>query len=203
MELREIKDFEGYLVSDTGLVFGKMRPNQPLKPDISERNQTKYERVTLSKEGVKSRFLVHRLVAQAFIPNPENKPDINHIDNNGQNNHVDNLEWCTHSENMQHCHAQGRCSNLIASEAARKSKHRYAAVYQERMGDRFIAFYPADKVVQTSNKVSSAVKYYCKECNCVRLAKPNWNEIKEHNGTCPNCIQSLKLTDEDIVLSAR
>ena len=51
---------------------------------------------------------VHRLVAKAFIPNPNNLPEVNHIDCDPSNNHVDNLEWVTHRQNMEHCHNLGR-----------------------------------------------------------------------------------------------
>ena len=61
-----------------------------------------YYYVCLSKNGKVKKYKVNRLVAQAFIPNPDNKPFTNHIDGDKLNNNVDNLEWCTQSENMKH-----------------------------------------------------------------------------------------------------
>ena len=66
-----------------------------------------YLYVNLCKGGKPKNFFVHRLVALCFIPNPENKPEINHIDGHPLNNHVSNLEWCTRSENVQHAFDTG------------------------------------------------------------------------------------------------
>lgn len=91
---------------------GKLKKYHPryLKLDSSVIKRG-YARVTLSKNYKTERFQVHRLVAEHFISNPENKPFVNHIDNNGLNNNISNLEWCTHSENMIHAQKQGRLFN--------------------------------------------------------------------------------------------
>ena len=66
-----------------------------------------YLAIELNFNGISKRFFIHRLVAQAFIPNPENKPQVNHIDGNKANNCVDNLEWSTQSENEKHAFSKG------------------------------------------------------------------------------------------------
>ena len=71
---------------------------------------TGYKKVELVKNGKKKSYKVHRLVAMAFIDNPENKPEVNHIDGNKINNHVDNLEWVTSSENSIHAYKTGLSS---------------------------------------------------------------------------------------------
>lgn len=95
-----------YYVTEDGRVYS-LYSNKWVK--ISEHNSqktaTKYRSVGLYWKGKQKRALVHRLVAQAFIPNPDNKPEINHKDGDKSNNHVSNLEWCTRQENCQHYHA--------------------------------------------------------------------------------------------------
>ena len=61
-----------------------------------------YATVVIYVDSVRTNFFVHRLVAKQFIPNPENKPEVNHIDGNKLNNNVSNLEWVSKSENIRH-----------------------------------------------------------------------------------------------------
>jgi hypothetical protein len=100
---KKVKDFEDiYEVN----YFGQVRRNGIVLKKI--KNDHNYFQVNLSKNGKVYTRLIHRIVAIAFIPNPKNKPHINHIDNNTQNNIVSNLEWCTPSENRKHCIKQNR-----------------------------------------------------------------------------------------------
>lgn len=95
---KDIDNFIGlYKINNLGDIFS-IKKNKILKID----NSIGYSRITLHKHGKSKKFLVHRLLAIAFILNNENKKCINHKDGNKLNNRLDNLEWCTYTENNQH-----------------------------------------------------------------------------------------------------
>jgi hypothetical protein len=105
-EWEEIPGFEGlYWVSAAGQVksLKALKKPTPLK--------TGHCYVDLYKENNRKKALVHRLVAQAFLPNPNNYPNVCHKDDNPQNNHVDNLLWGTQSMNIQDMVSKGRNRN--------------------------------------------------------------------------------------------
>lgn len=105
---KDIKGYEGlYQVSNLGRVKRLFKNNKSniLKGKIDKDG---YNEVILSQHQTKKFCRVHRLVAEAFISNPDNKPQINHKDRNKLNNNADNLEWVTAQENTKHCILTGR-----------------------------------------------------------------------------------------------
>ena len=97
-----INGFENYEVSDDGLVRN-VKTKRILKEDIKKkRSRYSYALVYLYNHGKRRITSVHRLVAEAFIPNPQNLPQINHKDENSLNNKVENLEWCTAKYNINY-----------------------------------------------------------------------------------------------------
>lgn len=110
---RDIKGYEGlYQVSNFGRVKSIMFRNNICKKNrekiikISTSNKNR-QYVMLYKNGKRKNLTVHRLVAQEFIPNIEELPEVNHIDGNPQNNNVCNLEWCTKTYNEWHAYHNG------------------------------------------------------------------------------------------------
>lgn len=129
-----VYDYTGlYQVSNLGKVRNS-RTGRILKPAT---NGAGYQDVGLYKDKKEKKFLIHRLVATAFIPNPDNLPVVNHRDENQLNNHVDNLEWCTQKENVNYGTSRKRASEAqkgrtFTDEHKQKLKNNHA----DRTGDK-------------------------------------------------------------------
>ena len=112
-----VKGYSRYTIDENGRVFSTITKRE-LHPGPANNGYMGIELV--GDNGVPKRLLLHRLVAMAFIPNPEGYPIINHKDENRQNNHVSNLEWCTYKYNSNYGTAGERREKAL--EAFRKSE---------------------------------------------------------------------------------
>lgn len=96
---KRIKDFEDYVITDEGKVISYKYKTPKILATYYQKSG--YENIKLSKNNTQTHKLVHRLVAEAFIPNPDNLPEVNHKDKNVKNNNANNLEWCTRKQNLE------------------------------------------------------------------------------------------------------
>ena len=103
--MKTIPNYSKYKITENGDVYTFIKGKLHLmKTQLTDR----YKRIQLVRDdGAKKALTIHRLVAITYIPNPENKPQVNHIDGNKLNNHINNLEWCTQSENQLHADITG------------------------------------------------------------------------------------------------
>ena len=101
-----IEGYSNYMISNYGRVKSLNYRRTGKEKILSLKKDKKgYYYITLSKDGIGRNYKIHRLVAQAFIPNPNNLPQVNHKDENPSNNCVENLEWCTNEYNLNY----GKC----------------------------------------------------------------------------------------------
>ena len=118
IELLNIKGYEGlYGISPDGRVFGYKR-KKFLTPRTIGRG---YQGVSLSKDGKTKQFLIHRLVAETYISNPNGLPQVNHINEDKTDNRVENLEWTTAKENDNHGTRNKRISKPVYCEELDKT----------------------------------------------------------------------------------
>lgn len=111
IEYRKIKEYDNYLIGSNGTIkqlYYKIIDSCNRTHEYPEKlmsisdNGKGYKVVGLTKNGVTKKFYVHRLVAEAFVPNPNNYYYVNHIDRDTSNNNYNNLEWCTVKQNVNH-----------------------------------------------------------------------------------------------------
>lgn len=111
-----VKRYEKYyLISPTGSVYS-IRSKKLISPFVS----SGYSQVELNVNGVATKHLVHRLVAEAYLPNQSNFPCVNHKDGNKLNNDVSNLEWCTFKKNMEHACEHGLLKTIGSNNPSSK-----------------------------------------------------------------------------------
>lgn len=153
--LKPIKNFEGYLISsEDGSIYSNVKGKKmfPLKTYTKPDGYLAVSLWDNNIRGCKKRktFLVHRLVAETFIDNPENKPTVNHIDGNKLNNCVDNLEWATFHEQEVHSFANG-LNYARKGEQANRAILTWEDVHYIRNN------YPEESVSNLSKKFNVAV----------------------------------------------
>ena len=168
------KDIEGYdgayEVSNLGRVKSVARmPNDAKgrRHPVGERllrvrDRKGYDVVTLSKDGELKTFCVHRLVAQAFIPNPDRLQVVNHKDENPKNNRADNLEWCTVSYNTSY----GTGTARQASTRRERDNYPTKAVVQRDFDGNFIAEFKSLSDASKATGIDKAlISKSCKRIN--------------------------------------
>lgn len=155
-EWRPVVGFEeSHEVSDTGLVRSIGRWIRYRGGDdrwregrlsITAPNEAGRRPVFISHNGRGRRTYVYRLVAEAFIPNPEGKREVNHLDGNPSNDHVSNLEWSTRLENLAHAHRLGLCGGARNGFAnVRRGERHYLAKLRDRDVREMRHLWPTDR----------------------------------------------------------
>lgn len=175
---RDIKGYEGiYQVSNLGnvksldrYIINKNGGKQFYNSCVLKTSPScDYLKVILSKNNKQKTCRIHILVAQAFIPNPENKPEVNHKDGNKQNNCVDNLEWCTRSKNEKHAYLIGlaNSSNKQKAIVSKYAKEHYSKrINQYDLNGNFIReWYSMHEVWR---QLGIRPSYICRCCKGLR-----------------------------------
>ena len=195
---KPIAGYEGkYEISNHGNVKSLLCRTSSTPQILSIKPNSKgYKRVELSQPT--GRFFVHRLVATAFIDNPNNYPQINHIDNNPSNNHVSNLEWGTQSQNLQHAQNQGRlylaqATGGYITTAQNKVKAHETAL--SLIGTKYHNWTVIDYVGIILNGKSPREHVLCK-CSCGNTLPIYYTTIinKTASKMCLSCSKTAKST---------
>lgn len=129
--------FEDYKITKEGKVISLK--NKKETEILGEIDRDGYRRVIIYKNGKRKKFFVHRLVAMQYIPNPENKPQVNHKDGNKLNNSVENLEWVTNKENIRHAmlHGLSNYERALTKEQVREIKRLFKEKSMKELAEMY------------------------------------------------------------------
>ena len=163
--MKSLEDINDVVILENGLfevhrdgtIYKNSKNGKTLCIQSKTARKNRYLSVSATINGKQKHFYVHRLLAKAFIPNPLNKPQVNHIDGNGLNNDINNLEWVTARENVQHAYDTGlikplneygskckTCNELTAS------KHRFCLRCKPEI---------QKKLTESSRRINISVMY--------------------------------------------
>lgn len=180
---KPVKNYEGiYEISNLGRV--KSLPREKYcghvnsAPQLTKERILKvkkdrlgYSRVKLSKNGISNLKYIHRIIAEAFIDNPKNKGEVNHIDGNKDNNKTSNLEWCSRSENVKHAF-ELKLHKTLKGELNNKSKLNKKDVNSIRR------IYKESNITQTE----LAKKYNVTSANIHSIVNfKTWKDVENEN----------------------
>lgn len=119
-----------------------------------------YETVRLRKEGKISTHFVHRLVAGAFLDNPESKREVNHINGNKLDNRLENLEWVTHAENVQHAYNNGLISKTTSMQVIDICSGRLFSSVKEAADNNLIPYSTCKNYLNGNRKNPTCLRYF-------------------------------------------
>lgn len=143
-------------VVDNGRIYEKHIAGKQMKQSTHTKG---YKTVSLTKNGSTKTMFVHRIVAEAFLPNPNNLPMVNHKDEDKTNNFIDNLEWCTASYNRTY----GKAIERQAKKMRGRESNKKIAIIQKNMNGEFLDWFDSlTKAAENVNGSTSAISVVCK-----------------------------------------
>lgn len=153
---KKIPDFPLYVCSPSGTIKNIKR-DKALRPT---KDKNGYKKVLLCKNGYHKNIAVHRVVALTFLDNPNNLPQVNHIDGNKINNNVSNLEWCSNYDNMQHAIKKGLVKVKYENNPNAKLKKKDVLNIREWFAS---GRYTKDELAKTFGVSTTLIRYIIQE----------------------------------------